>query len=113
MLVGKYCNKHRAFAFEVDQITAPLKRVDIRPGLKPFPGFKEEEVIRPIGDVDLLLGIQAAYCFPRTIAVAGYLRLMETELGTGKLIDGCSEAIQAEPVYMDKQSFRYSHAMQI
>ena len=47
--LDKEGNRHRVLAYEVDQITAPLERVDIRPALEFFPGVLEDEIARPIG----------------------------------------------------------------
>ena len=88
LVVDKKGQRHKVFAFEVDQITAPLERVDIRPALESFHGVKEEEIIRPSGPVNILIGIQNAAMHPTTTAVAGNLRLLKTEFGTGMLVDG-------------------------
>ena len=105
LLVDREGKKHRIFAFEVDLITAPLKRVDIKPALESFPGVREDEIFRPIGPVDILIGIQSAAIHPTTIEVSGNLRLLKTIFGTGKLVNGNSDSIHSEPVFMDKESF--------
>ena len=93
------------FAFEVDLITAPLKRVDIKPALESFPGVREDEIFRPIGPVDILIGIQSAAIHPTTIEVDGNLRLLKTIFSMGKLVDGYSDSIHSKPVFMEKESF--------
>ena len=83
--------------------------MDIKPALKPFPGVREDEIFRLIGPVDILIGIQNAAIHPTTIEVSGNLRLLKTIFSTGKLVDGNSDSIHSEPVFMDKESFALSH----
>ena len=40
-IVDRKGRKHLVFAYEVDQITAPLERVNIKPALEAFPGVRE------------------------------------------------------------------------
>ena len=104
-IVDRKGRKHLVFAYEVDQITAPLERVNIKPALEAFPGVREEEILRPTGHVDLLIGIQSASIHPKQVKEAGNLRLLETIFGTGKLIDGCCAGIPADPVYIGKHCY--------
>ena len=67
LVVNRKGQRHKVFAFEVDQITVPLERVDIRPALESFPGVKEEEILRLTGPVDILIGIQNAAMHPTTM----------------------------------------------
>ena len=41
-----------------------MEEVNVRPALKVFPGVQGFEILRPKGEVDLLLGIQDADLHP-------------------------------------------------
>ena len=108
------CEKveHKILAYGVDVITAKLDRVDITPVLSLFPGLLYEEVYRPMGHVDLLVGIQEAGLHPTVPDrnVVDNLRLLESKFGTGKLLDGSHELLRSSPVLMDQKTFSLSHA---
>ena len=61
---------HRIIAFEVDQITRSVDSVDISGIMEFLPGVKEEDVHRPCGEMDLLVGIQHAGLHPFEIGRA-------------------------------------------
>ena len=52
-------------AFSIDTITAPMDYVDVRPALKVFPDVDcLATILRPVGEVDLLLGIHYSDLHP-------------------------------------------------
>ena len=59
-LVVRKGRKHFVFVFEVDQITEPLERVNIKPALEVFPGDKEEGIL---GQLDLSLSVSKTRLF--------------------------------------------------
>ena len=86
-------------AYSINTITAPTDYVDIRPALKVFPEVKGlATILRPIGDVDLLLGIHDADLHPILANPkkhqVGKLRLLTSKFGTGYLLDGAHPDIK-------------------
>ena len=89
-MVSKASEEFLILAFEVEKITTAVDRVDVTPILDLFPGLTYEEVYRPMGEVDLLVGIQEASLHPTVSerSVIDNLRLLDSKFGTGKLLDG-------------------------
>ena len=81
-------------AMGMDQVTESLHPVDHRPGAKLFPGVDPDALVIPEGKVDLLIGIKQAEVFPREIKRIGSLRLMESQFGSGYLLDGAHELVR-------------------
>jgi hypothetical protein len=94
---------HTILAYEMETITAPLGPVDVGYALELFPGYSYEQLRRPEGKVDLLLGIHQAGIFPmiadRSKHVAGDLRLLTSQFGTGFLLDGTHKTVKAGCVH--------------
>ena len=64
-LVDRKGTVHRVLAYSIDTITAPTDYADVRPALKVFPEVKGlATILRPMGEVDLLLGIHDADLHP-------------------------------------------------
>ena len=63
-LVDRKGTVHKVLAYSIDTITAPTGYVNIRPALKVFPEVNFHDILRPEGDVDLLLSIQDADLHP-------------------------------------------------
>ena len=56
---------HSMLAFSIDTITSPMDYVDVRPALKLFPDANcLATILRPVGEVDLLLGIHYSDLHP-------------------------------------------------
>ena len=89
---------HKVLAYSIDTITAPMGHVDIRPALKVFSEVNYQDILRPEGDVDLLLGIQDADLHPILANPAkhqvGKLRLLTSKFGSGYLLDGAHPRIK-------------------
>ena len=52
-------------AYSIDTITSPTDYVDVRPALKVFPDVNcLATILRPVGEVDLLLGIHYSDLHP-------------------------------------------------
>ena len=109
MLVNTEGRRHRSFALEVNLIAALLKRVNIKPASEFFCKVKEEKILKIVGPVHLLFGIQDSPIHPTAVEVIGNLRLLKTMFGTRKLLDGSCDLIQSNPVFINKQSFALSH----
>merc|ERR1711867_112210 len=64
-LVDRKGTVHRVLAYSIDTITAPTDYADVQPALKVFPEVKSlATILRPKGEVDLLLSIQDADLHP-------------------------------------------------
>ena len=64
-MVDRKGKVHKVMAYSIEIITAPTEDADLRPALKVFPEVKDlYKILRPTGDVDLLLGIQDADLHP-------------------------------------------------
>ena len=58
-MVDKRGKVHKVWAYSIEIITAPIEDADLRLVLKVFPEVKDlHNILRPYGNVDLLLGIQ-------------------------------------------------------
>ena len=57
---------HKVLLYSIGIITSPTEDVDLRPALKEFPELRNDyrKIMRPTGDVDLLIGIQDAGLHP-------------------------------------------------
>ena len=79
--------------YSMDSISANLDEVDMGSAARLFNNkVVEEQIRRPQGQVDMLIGLHAAALFPTMEDseqdVAGNLRLLSTKFGTGWLMDG-------------------------
>ena len=79
--------------------------VDVSELVNLFTGLSSNDVYRPIGPVDVLIGIHEASLFPTVIEglVVGNLRVLQSKFGTGKLLDGSHELVNTQPIFMDKK----------
>ena len=69
-------------AFAVDKITKAVEFMDISGVVQLFNSLTEWDLQRPVGEVDLLLGIQYAGFHPHggeEHAVHGHLRLLKSK----------------------------------
>ena len=79
--------------YSMDSITADLEKVDMGPVVDLFDDkVVEEQIKRPQGQVDMLIGLHVSSLFPIVENpkkdVVGDLRLLSTKFGTGWLVDG-------------------------
>ena len=92
-------------AYSIEMITAPTEDADLKPALKVFPEVKDlYKIVRPTGDVDLLLGIQDADLHPYLAKPSkhckGKLRLLTSRFGSGYLLDGSHPEIKVTSNYL-------------
>jgi hypothetical protein len=106
---------HLLLAYEMEVITAPLGPVDVSNALAEFPGISYDQVRRPEGAVDLLIGIHHAGIFPHVADLkrhrAGHLRLLTSKFGTGFLLDGVHKEIKAGKLMQSPDSHAKAHAL--
>ena len=113
-LVNKKKEVTKVLAFEMEEITAPLSYVDVTSLLPLFTGTDLNifEIRRPVGSVDMLIGIHHAGLFPVVEESVSNLRLLKSDFGTGRLLDGshpllvqgAGAVLQPEDVYMKTRS---------
>ena len=90
--------EHQVLVFEIGTIMVPLKPVDVSPAMVLFPGKIPhlECIKRPVGEVDLLIGVQNVRLFPVVADLehprVGNVRLLQSDFVTGMLLDGVHSA---------------------
>ena len=67
--------------------------------------IEEQKIARPMGEVDLLVGIHLAEIFPVVQATKGNLRLLKYQFGSGFLVDSVHPEIMPTGGRMDKEAF--------
>ena len=98
-------------------ITAPLRPVDISPAMELFAGEIPylECIRRPVGEVDLLIGIQNARLFPVVMNLeshrVGNMRVLYSDFGTVMLLDGVHPTFGPSELYQTQEAFKRSHAI--
>ena len=95
MLQDREGGVYKILVHEMDRITAPHYFQDVTKVGELFPAINVADVARPVGEVDLLLGIKHAELHPVPVEVAGSLRLLSSRFGTGLLLDGFHPLIHA------------------
>ena len=108
-LIDRCGEVHTVLAYQISSITAPLGKVEVEAAQRLFPHLKNvSDVVRPEGEIDVLIGIQYAGLFPwvdkRDRDVEGNLRLMSSKFGTGRLLDGQHPAIKGRSMLQSPDS---------
>ena len=67
--------------YGIDKITSPIPAVDIKGISKLFQDVYEEELIRPTGEVDTLIGYEYADFHPLKEQSSGHLLLLRNQFG--------------------------------
>ena len=82
--------QHLVKAVGLETITEGSRKVDMAPIKKAFPQLKMEDVERPEGEVDVLLGMELRGMHPVAVETQGNLRLVESQFGTGWIMTGAT-----------------------
>ena len=94
--------EHKMKALGIDTITSEIEAVEIR-GVIHLLHVPLCDVERPHGPVDLLVGLNEAGLHPTGgHHKVGNLRLLQSQFGTGALLDGAHPAIKPKPVRITK-----------
>ena len=80
-------------AFEIDEICGSLKAVKTEGFAQQFPSTTPEDIARPAGKVDILIGNDMAAIHPDKKHIRDGLVLYESRFGTGKILGGRHQAI--------------------
>ena len=82
----------------METITEDLDTVDISPAARLFKGVNKSDLIRPVGPVDLLIGIHIVQIHPLFADpkkhIKGNLRMLMSQFGSGLLLDGTHKSIK-------------------
>ena len=90
-------------------LTASFEPVDVSDAALLFKGrVSQDQLERPWGQVDLLIGIPLASLHPVPEARLG--NLLSSAFGSGWLLDGSHQSVQASGFYMTEEVVRVSHA---
>ena len=71
-----------------------LKKINITEASKLFSQAALDELRRPDGTVDVLVGINMASLHPTVVDITGDLRLLKSRFGKGWVIDGRHPSIE-------------------
>ena len=103
--------EHELLMYSMDSITANVEKVDMGLAMKLFNDkVVEEQIRRPEGQVDMLIGLHAAALFPTVKNpeqdVIGNLRLLSTRFGTGWLVDGQHPEVAPSGIRMSSEALQ-------
>jgi hypothetical protein len=65
----------------IEEVTADLNFLDVNGMVSLFPGIKKEDIRRPMGNVDLLIGTDYCVLLPEKIQEVDGLKLMQIQFG--------------------------------
>ena len=88
-------NEHVIQAFQIDEICGRLRDVDVSRVVNCFNGLSKEDVERPEGPIELLIGMKHATVHPKPIKKARGLVLYESIFGTTRVLGGCHPLLVA------------------
>jgi hypothetical protein len=92
--VDREGKEHNTLAYALDMITSNIEKTDIKSVSGLFPGISSQDLERPAGPVDLLLGLNYSSLHPVPHPdYTGDLRLLNSHFGTGLLLDGWHGAV--------------------
>ena len=86
---------HAIQLYEIDDICGQLSSMSMEKLIEFFPSVTAEDIARPVGEVDILIGMEYADIHPRQIESNQGLVLYESDFGTGRIVGGKNKAIQA------------------
>ena len=100
-IVKRNQTEHKILAYGVDNITDCMEKVSEQALSKMFPGLDPARVTRPMGAVDVLIGLDYASYHPvpsKEYKIPGaeenHLRVLEGQFGTGLLLEGQHDPMQ-------------------
>ena len=93
-MVDREGNEHQVTLYGVQEITQKINYVSVSSLASLFPKLENpDNILRPSGDVHLLIGLDHAAIHPRVIHTNGNLRLLSICFGSGSLLDGTMEKV--------------------
>ena len=94
-LIDRDNNIHILRMFEIEDICGELEALDVKSLTQFFPNVTEDEIARPVGSVDVLIGMENADIHPLQIESNQGLVLYESKFGSGKIIGGVSKGVKS------------------
>ena len=80
----------------MESITSEIEKINIAEAAKLFSQAALDELRRPDGNVDVLVGINVASLHPTVVDLAGNLRLLKSRFGKGWVLDGTHPSIETK-----------------
>ena len=98
-LVDRYGKVHQVKCFGADSITSKVEKVFIDGVIHCFPDYTIEQLARPYGEVQMLIGLNMLDIFPTgpTVRVDG-LGVFESYFGTGFMLGGSHRSLKQSKV---------------
>ena len=94
-IIDRNGESHTIQLYEIDDICGQLSSMSMEAVLEFFPSVTAEDIARPMGEVDILLGMEYADMHPRQIESNQGLVLYESDYGTGRIVGGKNKVIHA------------------
>ena len=94
----------------MDQITDEMDLVDVSAAAEMF-GVSVQELYRPTGSVDILIGIHEAALFPTFKEERGNLRLMSSQFGSGLVLEGSHPRIDAGGLRINPEALHFTRTV--
>ena len=92
-IVDREGTEHRVEALGLDTVTILPDEPDLSPLTPLLEGLLQEVLVRPKGQVDILLGLGSSALHGKTKQEWGDLRLLESSFGCGWVLRGCHESL--------------------
>ena len=99
-------------AYSLQEITGDIDEVDLLAIKELFPNLAEEQLKRPAGAVDILIGVNYAHLHPVPKDVVGDMRLLESRFGSGIVIDGSHPRVKCMPIRINHLAHKFGQARQ-
>ena len=92
-LIDRDGDVHKLKMYEIDDICGEINSTPTDSFVKYFPSVTKEEIARPRGKIDMLIGMDYAGLHPRPIEYNKDLVLYQSMFGTGKIIGGAHDNV--------------------
>ena len=80
-LIDKVGQEWKIHAYGIEEVTANIGAINVTKVSRLFKGISEDDIKRPSGRVDLLIGTDCCPLLPEKVAEGGNLQLMKNQFG--------------------------------
>ena len=94
-LIDRNDEIHKIKMYEIEDICGKVEAANTDSLTQFFPSISEEDISRPVGAVDVLIGMENADIHPHQIEWNQGLVLYQSKFGTGKIIGGMNKGISS------------------
>ena len=91
-LIDTNGNSHEIQLYEIDDICGKITSMSTASLTQFFPSITAEDIARPDGAVDILIGMEYAEMHPFQIEWSQGLVLYQSNFGTGRVVGGNKES---------------------